>query len=141
MAAQDESDHRTRNLEQRSKPMNGENTMSRDQWRDFRLSTRNAGYWPGVREGSTPANRRRPLYQRLLWRLSRQIPLDDLSLSSPLVALSAMSFAGSLLALALGFHLMALVFGSTMLGCLACHLRRHASPRTTSSFKQRSFRK
>ncbi len=110
--------------------------MSREQWRDFRLSTRNAGYWHGVREGGPSANRRRPLHQRLLWRLSRQIPLDELSLSSPLVALSALCLTGMAFALLLGFYLMALVFGGTMLGSLACHFRRHAEPRVRTTFER-----
>jgi hypothetical protein len=120
--------------------MNTEHAMSRHEWRDFRLSTRNAGYWPGIREGGTPLNRRRPVHQRLLWKLSRHIPLDDLSLTSPLIALSVLCLTGALLALLFGFPWVALVLGCTMLASLICHFRRHAAPRVAPAFKRRAPR-
>lgn len=84
------------------------------------LSTRNDWHYLG--------NRRRPLHQRLLWRLSRRVPLDGITLSSPLIVQGLLSLVGAVLAVLVGFTLVALVLATAALGCLTCQLRRHSSP-------------
>ena len=63
-------------------------------------------------------NRKRPFHQRLLWRLSRLIPLDGVTLSAPLILLGAIKAVGSLVAWLGGLSMVALVLVAAALGCL-----------------------
>ncbi|GEM_PF-1760771 len=72
-------------------------------------------------------NYRRPWHQRLLWRISRQFPLDGLTLNSPLLILGGLHLLGALVACLGALPIVALILSAAACGCLTCQLRRNAA--------------
>ncbi len=69
-------------------------------------------------------NRRRPLFQRLVRKVTQQAPLKAIITPSPLSIMSAFNVLGCLVALLSGFLAVASVLGSAAVACLAIQFRK-----------------
>ena len=69
-------------------------------------------------------NRRRPWHQRLVRKVTRHVPLNDVVKPSPLSLFTAINLLGSLIALLSGILAVSLVLATASAGSVACHLRQ-----------------
>ena len=72
-------------------------------------------------------NRRRPLFQRLVRKVTQQAPLKAIITPSPLSLMSAFTLLGSLIALLSGIFAVALVLATASAGSVACLFRQQSN--------------
>jgi hypothetical protein len=72
-------------------------------------------------------NRRHPLYQRLVRKVTRHAPVRAIMTPSPLSIMSAFTLLGSLIALLSGIFAVALVLATASAGSVACLLRQQSN--------------
>jgi len=69
-------------------------------------------------------NRRRPWHQRLVRKVTRQVPLNVVVKPSPLSLMSVFTLVGSLIALLSGIFAVSLVLATASAGSVACLFRQ-----------------
>jgi len=72
-------------------------------------------------------NRRRPWHQRLVRKVTRQVPLNVVVKPSPLSLMSVFTLVGSLIALLSGIFAVSLVLATASVGSVACLFRQQSN--------------
>ena len=72
-------------------------------------------------------NRRRPWHQRLVRKVTRHVPLNDVVKPSPLSLFTAINLLGSLIALLSGILAVSLVLATASAGSVACMFKQQSN--------------